>query len=220
MCQSTGGIGASCSSDVQCGAGHCVDGVCCNTGGTACPLCQSCNVTGSAGTCTFVGTGVAEPHGACMPNGACGNTGLCAANQSCAKAAPGTSCGATASCSACLQTSAQTCDGAGTCSPATVTACDPFVCDVTTCKTKCLSDLDCIPGDYCDPTTHCQTKKTPGSACGSTAECATGVCGAEGVCCDTACNGTCQTCKLPTSPGTCSPDPTCPLSVDAGTDGG
>jgi hypothetical protein len=218
VCKSGGGIGASCNSDVQCNMGKCVDGICCNTSGSACPLCQSCNVSGSLGTCKFVGTGAAEPHGMCGANGECGNTGACAANQTCAQIPAGTACGDPASCSAGTEVSARTCNGSGTCSPATIKSCDQFVCGPTACLTMCSSVADCITGDYCDANGNCQTKKAPGAACGSTLECASGVCGAENVCCDSTCGDTCMSCKLSTSPGTCKPIPMC--GTDAGTDAG
>ncbi|HEY4394005.1 MAG TPA: hypothetical protein VGP64_08085, partial [Polyangia bacterium] len=193
---------AGCNADNQCAAGRCVDGVCCNSSAAACPQCQACNVTGSSGTCTFVGAGAAEPHGLCAPNGACGNTGACAADASCARTAQGTIC-ATASCAGGTATSAAFCDGAGSCAAPTVQACDPYVCDISACRAACASDGDCIIGDYCDLNGTCQTKKTPGTSCASTDECASGVCAAEGVCCDTACDGPCASCTVSTAPGTC-----------------
>jgi hypothetical protein len=184
-CASAGGLGAGCSADNQCAAGRCVDGVCCNTKDKDCPTCQSCNVTGSAGTCTFVGTGVAEPHGSCGATpGKCGNTGTCAADQTCAKAPPTTMCG-DPSCKGGSQTPAAFCDGAGNCSMPAAQSCDQYVCGPTACKTVCATDMDCIAGDYCDMTQMCQPKKAPGAACTSTGECAAGICGAAGVCCDT-----------------------------------
>jgi len=218
-CQSSGGLGAACSADVQCGAGRCVDGVCCNTTDSACPLCQSCNVSAStAGTCTFVGAGSAEPHGMCPSSAAapCGNTGACAANQKCAQAPNGMTCGDAASCSGGTQIGGRTCDGAGTCQPATTTDCGNFNCSGTTCKTTCASDGDCVSTAYCDATHACQTKKSPGASCGSTTECATGVCGVQGVCCNTACSDTCSSCTQTGTAGTCTPIPGC--GMDAGSD--
>lgn len=199
-------MGASCSADEQCAGGNCVDGFCCNT--SACPLCQACNVPSKEGTCSFVGTGIAEPHNACTANGICGNTGACAANQTCAKAPSSTMCGS-ASCTAGTEKQAAFCDGVGNCSPAASKACDPFVCGTNACKDTCVTDFDCIPGDYCK-NGLCNPKLSPGTTCGPTDECLSGVCGAEGVCCDSDCSGTCVSCKRPTSPGTCKP-------LDAGT---
>ena len=128
-------------------AGKCVDGVCCNTTASACPRCQSCNVTGSKGTCTSVGAGNAEPHGLCPTSttNVCGNTGACTAAQTCAQAANTISCG-NASCSGGTATSATTCDGAGSCRAPTVQTCNPYVCGATACKSSCLTDADCAAG--------------------------------------------------------------------------
>jgi hypothetical protein len=41
------------------------------------------------------------------------------------------------------------CTGAGTCPDATTTACSPYACDATACKTSCAGDGDCTPGDPC-----------------------------------------------------------------------
>ena len=49
-----------------------------------------------------------------------------------------------------------------------------------------------------------------GIGCGTGADCPSGFC-VDGVCCNTACNGTCQSCNVPGSPGTCTP-------IAAGTD--
>jgi hypothetical protein len=129
----------------------------------------------------------------------CGNTGTCTMNQTCAQVAGGTACGDPASCSGGTQTSGRTCDGAGTCQPATTAACGNFVCGGATCKMTCAGDSDCITTAYCDTNHICQTKKSPGDPCGSTNECATGVC-----------------CTQSGSTGTCSTTSGCP--VDAGSD--
>jgi MYXO-CTERM domain-containing protein len=54
------------------------------------------------------------------------------------------------------------------------------------------------------------TVKGDFQSCSSAGECASGFC-VDGVCCDRACNGTCESCALPTSPGKCS---IAPLGVD------
>jgi len=45
-------------------------------------------------------------------------------------------------------------------------------------------------------------KKDLGNQCGGKGECHSGFC-ISGVCCDTGCDGACQACNLPTSPGIC-----------------
>ena len=58
----------------QCQSGHCVDGVCCNTG---CSVgCQSCNIIGLVGTCSTLPQGTVDPICA-APNTTCDSMGLC-----------------------------------------------------------------------------------------------------------------------------------------------
>jgi hypothetical protein len=47
-------------------------------------------------------------------------------------------------------------------------------------------------------------KKGQGEKCGAPGECSTGFC-VDGVCCESACAGTCEACNLPGKAGTCSP---------------
>ncbi|HEY0713491.1 MAG TPA: hypothetical protein VGF45_12510, partial [Polyangia bacterium] len=49
-------------------------------------------------------------------------------------------------------------------------------------------------------------KKTNGQACACGEECSSGTC-AQGVCCATKCDGVCQACNNPGSPGVCGPVP-------------
>jgi hypothetical protein len=66
-------------------------------------------------------------------------------------------------------------------------------------------DNDTCPTDLaCDPTQQC--KALAGHTCTSFSDCASGHC-ADGVCCNTDCNGTCQQCNLAGKLGTCSPTP-------------
>lgn len=68
----------------------------------------------------------------------------------------------------------------------------------------CVNDLDCAPG-YC-LAGACLPPKNPGEACGVDKQCASKHC-VDGVCCDTACDGACESCNGGAAPGTCSPDP-------------
>ena len=56
----------------------------------------------------------------------------------------------------------------------------------------------------CDASQQC--KALLGQTCSSFTECASGNC-TDGVCCNTACTGTCQQCNLAAKRGTCSPVP-------------
>jgi hypothetical protein len=76
---------------------------------------------------------------------------------------------------------AETCDGKGALCPA----------DVNGCKTN----------EYCS-SGACLPTKAQGTACGAGAECGSGFC-ADKVCCDKACSGTCRSCVVAGSVGTC-----------------
>ncbi|HXJ23164.1 MAG TPA: hypothetical protein VMT03_23300 [Polyangia bacterium] len=216
------GTGTTCPmpTQVNCGNYACTTSGCnnsCTGTSTGCASGSYCDATGHCQSTVGLGalcTADAQCSAGRCVDGVCCNTtaAACPACQacnvsghagSCSPVPAGAMCGAP-SCSAGMQVSARVCDGAGNCPPATTTPCDPFVCGPTACKLTCASAADCISGDYCDAAGSCQTEKAPGTACGSTSECATGVCGAEGVCCDTTCDGLCMSCKLAASPGICS----------------
>jgi hypothetical protein len=95
-----------------------------------------------------------------------------------------------------------------------------FACDGTSAScpgAQCVSDIDCLPTDYCAANGSCQPQKTRGAACSLMADCKTsGACRAcqtgfcvDGVCCDTACNTLCQACaaalKQSGADGACGP---------------
>jgi uncharacterized repeat protein (TIGR01451 family) len=193
-------LATACSGNAECAGGICVDGVCCNA---ACGgQCQACDVPGSAGTCTTVGSG--GPHGtraACGSDGsACGGT--CDGSNAAACGYPGaaTSC-RSAACSGGAATPAASCNGTGTCPAAATTQCSPYACGATACKTTCAVDSDCISADYCNAGA-CVAKKADGLACAASNQCANGSC-ADGVCCNQACGGQCQACNVPGSVGQC-----------------
>ncbi len=64
--------------------------------------------------------------------------------------------------------------------------------------TPCVQDVDCVdvPNTYCD-TGVCTPTKVDGSACAGANECTSGFCpGDDGVCCDLACEQTCEACVM------------------------
>ncbi len=67
-----------------------------------------------------------------------------------------------------------------------------------TCGT---ADGECPKG--CTDATDGDCPKEPGEACSLKDECRTGVCSAEGVCCNSACGNSCYSCKVPAFEGTC-----------------
>jgi choice-of-anchor A domain-containing protein len=85
--------------------------------------------------------------------------------------------------------------------------CNPGTCSYGTCVSSscCHADADCQGGAYCEGNV-CVAKKSNGASCGSATQCASGQC-VDGVCCNTACSGACDSCALPGSMGSCIPSP-------------
>ncbi|MGM0577009.1 MAG: lamin tail domain-containing protein [Myxococcota bacterium] len=82
--------------------------------------------------------------------------------------------------------------------------CDLYWCDGTgNCKFSCDTDTDCKPGNWCDGST-CKPKEDLGGSCTADNQCTSGICNLQdGVCCDTACTSTCESCKLDGFEGQC-----------------
>src|SRR5262249_43392447 len=102
--------------------------------------------------------------------------------------------------------SGQVCDGFGTCALNTVGGdCAPYLCVTGGCTIPCGDSTQCQTGNYCDLGT-CKPKNPLGTACTAPEQCQLGFC-VEGVCCNSACTGICQTCvaahKASGADGTC-----------------
>ncbi|HKP57377.1 MAG TPA: polymorphic toxin-type HINT domain-containing protein, partial [Polyangiales bacterium] len=129
--------GTACTANSQCQNARCVDGYCCD--GACSGQCEACDVAGSAGTCTAVGSGA--PHGS---RAACGGSGACAgacgagSRTACSYPGGGTECAA----AGCADTSsvqpARFCDGGGGCAPAAPVACSSGSCTGGTCAATCF----------------------------------------------------------------------------------
>ncbi|MDC3985232.1 hypothetical protein [Polyangium jinanense] len=186
--------GAACSSDVWCQSGACVDGVCCNTACTG--LCEACTAAkkgvGADGVCGPIASGT-DPENECALEaaGSCGQNGQCNGAGACQLHPQGTSCGA----SLCQGTvvKGQICDGMGQCvtDPAGKD-CAPYVCSAGSCKNPCTNDNECLSGNIC-LAGACKPPGMPGVPCAAGADCSSGFC-VDGVCCDTACEGSCEAC--------------------------
>ena len=195
--------GAACAAGSDCASGICVNNVCCHNACTA--TCMSCALAGSAGTCTMVSAG-GDPLNQCNDQGAgtCGTDGACDGAGGCRLYVSGTTCVA-GSCAQSTYTPAQTCNGTGVCQAPSPVACDPYRCGTNAmCLAACSSDGDCVAPNVCI-SGQC-AKKVLGTACASGGECASGLC-QQGVCCSSSCTGTCRSCALAASPGTCAPVP-------------
>jgi hypothetical protein len=194
--------GAFCSTGAECKSAQCAQGVCC---ATACAgACFSCALTGTMGLCTAVPTGLPDPAALCTDHGptSCGTDGKCQAGA-CQKYPQGTACsGASCPTPGSTFTAGGTCDGAGTCSVPAATSCFPFGCGLNACNSTCTSNADCAPPATCSGSS-CGLKPN-GAVCQAGAECQSTFC-AQGVCCATACTGTCMSCALQGTAGTCAP---------------
>jgi len=165
--------GAPCTQASECMSNVCADGVCCNR---ACGVCESCALSGSAGTCTPVAAGQSDPDGSCAP--VCGADGLSLQDRKC--------------------------DGAAACQPmGTPTSCGAYACRQGHCLTSCAGNGDCATPNTCAAMTcTAPTKKANGAACLAGGDCQSGNC-VDKTCCSTVSCGTCQTCA--NAAGTCMP---------------
>ncbi|HVU52112.1 MAG TPA: hypothetical protein VHL80_15545 [Polyangia bacterium] len=196
--------GASCSAGSECGSTFCAQGVCCDKACTG--ACQSCAMSGTLGACTNVTTGAADPAGICQDQGgaSCGTNGKCQAGA-CQKYAKGTPCmDSTCPAGTTNFTPGSACDGNGACETPAASSCFPFSCGTKVCKVACTADGDCASPAICFAGS-CGLKGL-GRTCADGTECLSRFC-AQGVCCNSACNGSCQTCALSTALGTCSSVP-------------
>jgi hypothetical protein len=190
------GLGGSCTNNTECQSDLCVDGYCCSSPCAA--FCQACNVGGSLGTCTDVPAGT-NPDGDCSAGEVCNGSGGCIKGD-------GTACTSGTEClsgycvdGACCESG---CVGQCRACSAALTGGADGVCGFTTAGTD--PDNDCVSGLACDGSGFC--KKEVGETCSSGPDCLTGLC-VDGVCCASACAGTCEACNLSGSLGTCTAVP-------------
>jgi len=199
--------GVSCTAVNQCKSGNCVDGVCCDTGCTG--TCNACSAakkgSGTDGTCAAIAADT-DPDNECTmdvayPN-SCGADGACNGMSACrAYAKTGTVCGVTTCAEG--KVNGRICNGTGTCDTAS-TACSPYACGATSCKTTCTADSDCAADAFCTTTGACTPKRSNGETCAVSRECSSGTC-ADGFCCNAACTGQCESCGEPGNEGKCVP---------------
>lgn len=184
LCQPQVGLGNPCLEDADCTSGHCLDGVCCNTGCDG--LCQKCDLQGSVGVCGNVPSGT-------DPDDECAGTQTCSGAGGCTKLA-GDTCAGDAEC-----VTGQ-CEDGICCSTDCAGACRR--CDLAGNLGTCTdvpsgqSVAGCDGGLACNGDNAC--KKLNGQTCNTQSECLSGFCpiesGAPDVCCDTSCSGKCRSC--------------------------
>ena len=175
----TGGTddGRGCLRGSDCKSGYCVDRVCC---ATSCDgECQACSSDRKADG---------------SPSGTCG------------KALAGMPCGLTTCAPVTDVINGQLCSVQGTCLSSSL-LCTPYHCDAQGigCRTTCTSNDHCQAGFECSAG-HCRGILPAGATCQYREQCASGHC-VDGVCCDSACDGACESCATSFNLGTCKPLP-------------
>ena len=221
--------GATCGGNNQCANDHCVAGLCCNSACTG--TCQACSTVltgGSNGTCGPISAGKPAPANQCTA-ATCGNDGKCNGAGACEQVATGTDC-APATCVGSTLTAQGTC-GNGTCNAGTTSSCAPYTCGGgNVCRTMCngSGNGQCTSGNYCNAGA-CVPQLSPGGPCTTGSQCLSSSC-VDGVCCSTACTGTCQACTFALTgvtngtcasitPGTLAPVGQCAVALPCGNDG-
>jgi len=192
-----------CSTGADCLSKNCFDGVCCNTDCSG--PCVSCNLPESLGKCVPLGKGLVDPTCARAPVSTCGLSGACAGDGSCAFYDQGTVWTA-GTCSGTIATTPGTCSGDGARLMPAQKDCAPALCGSSDCIVMCKSDNDCVSPKKCDLTTGKCGPGAMGASCTDGSECQSTHC-VDHVCCESACQGKCMTCALPTAPGQCKPVP-------------
>ena len=206
--------GHQCGIFSDCASGHCADGVCCNTDCN--DTCKVCNLNNSLGTCALVPVGNEDP-GTCVSDSSqprsCDASGVCTNGPK----ATGKPCSASGQCASsycidgfCCNTACNTtCYSCGL--PATPGTCQPIPAGLPdhSATTTCDGAMQ-----YCTGSGTCGMNKYPnGQTCSATTDCGSGFC-VDGKCCNSACTGTCQSCAVAGSLGSCvnlpagAPDPT------------
>jgi hypothetical protein len=195
-------IGQGCAGNAACANGQCVDSICC--GVPSCGACQSCAL-GPVGTCGFIPSGMPDnvPASTCVSPSACDGAGNC-------KSGVGQPCAGNTNCAnnqcvdgiCCSTACAGTCQA---CSAAKTGGTDGTCSNITANQQDTSATTPCVGTSVCDGNGAC--KAGIGQPCpGGNGNCANAQC-VDGVCCSTACAGTCQACaaaKTGGADGTCS----------------
>ena len=195
-------IGDSCVTNDDCANEICIEGVCCATdcSTSTCFSCVDVNTSAGDGTCAPVLAGN-DPLVDCPANNTCDGAGVC-------KLVNGQTCAAGSECALanCIDTVCceNVCGGlCDACSMAKTGVADGTCAPVSAGTDP---DDDCTNG-VCDGGSACDWDN--GVACGGDDECVSVHC-ADGVCCDAACDQTCEACVLSKSgaaDGMCTPIP-------------
>ena len=179
-------LGAACEVDAACASNQCADGVCCES---AClGPCRKCRADGR---CEYLPTGSEEAGDCPAQDQVCGPGGECIGTN-------GTVCESSADCASGFCVDGVCCDSAcdGVCEQCASGTCEGVV---------GAPDETCVAPSICFGKERCVG--VGGTPCSVDGECATGHCAVEdgvGICCESACDGPCETC-LGEDPGVCEP---------------
>ena len=192
-----GTTGLACANAAACLSGFCTDGVCC---GSACTgTCKECRVEGGVGSCLPVAAGKTDTNAAtaCAGDSACDGKGGC-------KLLSGEACKLAADCLSGFCADGICCEAAcdGTCKICQLTGGAGKCVDVAKGQTDPAALSPCQGNSVCNGQGSCKTAL--GKPCSGSAQCVSGVCGVDAVCCDSLCTATCRSCLVPGKAGTCS----------------
>jgi MYXO-CTERM domain-containing protein len=202
VCQGGAIDGTACSTFDECASGFCVDGFCC---GTSCAgTCEQCNGSGTEGTCTPYAAST-DPEGECGGASADSCDGQCSGAASCSGGSttgcPGAQCSGDG-----RDVLLPICSVNGDCDVQS-SSCGLFKCTATGnggspgCHSTCNGNDECQSNAHCSGGT-CVARSDDGLACSEDSACLSGHC-VDGVCCQSECLGTCESCDLPGRLGLC-----------------
>ncbi|MFO0588296.1 MAG: hypothetical protein U0441_12180 [Polyangiaceae bacterium] len=206
---------SQCLPDTECRSWECTNKKCVPTNGETAlfhdPVGDCKNATCAGGALIFTTNTADAPVGGpepCKVWGCVGSTPLVGAPVDAGTECMPSICGVGADGVHQEQTTA-VCNSAGACTTGIKMSCGDLQCDSVTkkCKPECMSKGDCVTGYYCDGNHACQLLLVNGSLCGQDGTiCKSGFC-ADGVCCNEACDGLCESCNQANTAGTCTPLP-------------
>ena len=186
VCATSCLLSLGCDLNAHCSAGACVPDL---PGGSACTAAEQC----LSGYCS---------NGFCCAGGDCCSTAAdcpghdpvgvrsCVDATSCTGELSQVVCNAESSCQTAVTADAAACDGVSrSCGGFVDTPCP------SACPTACADVGDCDPGLNCTQDGNCSTTGQPGTACTDSGACLPGLHCVDGVCCELACDGPCQTCN-------------------------
>ncbi|MDH5491653.1 MAG: putative metal-binding motif-containing protein, partial [Myxococcales bacterium] len=184
VCEADAPDGGACDEDTDCQAGHCENGFCCSAG-ACCSVAADCPGSGGVGT-------VCDD-----PSGCQGSRGELT----------------------CIDSRCDTLAGIpddSACAPTTLAdECGLFVpiyCSgepdqpTPSCPSTCAADDECDASAHCEAGS-CVADRPQGSPCARGGDCISPLFCVDGVCCDGACGGECESCSVAGSEGSCAPVP-------------